>query len=246
MALSDVARAQRKDLLAYLSAPPPLPPVNERMSKRLARRVVPEPVRPLLARAATDLMRARERRRAARLSTSALRLHLGSAALVKEGWVNIDFVGHRADLAWNLLRPLPFSSASAEAVFHEHVLEHFSARDGLWLLEECFRVLRPGGVMRVGVPDAGAYAKSYIEGGVGIIQTARPGRPTPMIAFAELVYSHGHRWMYDGETLALFMSAAGFKDVEQRSFGESAISPVPDSAYRRAETIYVEGTRCGD
>jgi predicted SAM-dependent methyltransferase len=243
MAVSEAANTRREELLAYLSAPPALPPANQTLWKRLARRVVPEPAGPFLARAATDLVRGRERRRAARLSTSPLRLHLGSAALLKEGWINIDFVGHRADLAWNLLRPLPFPNSSAEAVFHEHVLEHFPIRDGLRLLEECFRVLRPGGVIRVGVPDAGAYAKSYVEGGRGMIETARPSRPTPMIALAELFYMHDHRWMYDGQTLALFMSAAGFRDVEQRSFGESAISPAPDSEARRAETIYVEGTR---
>jgi hypothetical protein len=39
------------------------------------------------------------------------------------------------------------------------------------------------------------------------------------------------------------MSAAGFTKVAERPFGESAISPTPDSAPRRNETLYVEGTR---
>ena len=163
--------------------------------------------------------------------------------MVKEGWVNVDLLGHHADLAWNLLRPLPFPSASADAVFHEHVLEHFSFADALRLLEECFRVLRPGGVLRVGVPDGAAYVQSYVDGGSGIIEAVRPGRATPMLALAEVFYGHGHKSMYDYETLAILMSAAGFSDVEQRPFGESAITPPPDTAYRRAETLYVEATR---
>jgi predicted SAM-dependent methyltransferase len=244
MRLSDATSARSEELLAYLSAPPAPPPAHERTSKRLARRFTPERSRYFLARTATDLVRARERRRAAqRLTDSPLRLHLGSAAAVKQGWVNIDLVGHRVDLAWNLLRPLPFPSAAADAVFHEHVLEHFSFPDALRVLQECFRVLRPGGVLRVGVPDGGAYAHAYTEGGAGIIEEARPGRPTAMIAVAEVFYNHGHRSVYDLETLSLFMSAAGFGDIEERAFGDSAISPAPDSAFRRVETIYVEGTR---
>jgi predicted SAM-dependent methyltransferase len=188
-------------------------------------------------------MRSRERRRASRLDTGALRLHLGSAASLKRGWVNVDFAGHPVDLAWNLLRPLPFPDASAEAVFHEHVLEHFSFEHGLRLLDECFRLLRPGGVLRVAVPDGGAYARAYVDGGNGIIDVVRPGRPTSMLALAEIFYCHGHRSMYDAETLVYFMSAAGFSDAAARSFGDSAISPAPDSAFRRDETLYAEGTR---
>ncbi len=138
---------------------------------------------------------------------------------------------------------MPFPDGTADAVFHEHVLEHFSLSDGLQLIDDSFRVLRPGGVLRIGVPDAGAYAHSYTRGGTGVIERVRPGRPTPMMAFAEIFYSHGHRWMYDAETLAYVMSAAGFTSVAERPFGESAISPAPDSESRRDETVYVEGTR---
>lgn len=229
--------------MAYLARRPTPPPPAEQRSKRLARRFFPTTIRPFAALVATDALRPRERRRARSLASPPLRLHLGSAASVKQGWVNVDLAGHPAELAWNLLRPLPFSDASADAVFHEHVLEHFSLSDGFRLIEECFRVLRPGGILRIGVPDAGAYARSYMHGGDGIIERVRPGRPTLMLAFAEIFYLHGHKAMYDAETLEYIMTAAGFTNVVERPFGESAISPAPDSAFRRDETVYVEGTR---
>ena len=243
MRVSDTARAQREELMAYLARRPTEPLPAEHRLKRLARRVVPAKVRPFAARTVTDALRPRERRRAQGLTAAPLRLHLGSAGSVKQGWVNVDFAGHPTELAWNLLRPLPFPDETADAVFHEHVLEHFSLSDGLRLIDDSFRVLRPGGVLRVGVPDAGAYAHSYTRGGAGVIEGVRPGRPTPMMALAEIFYSHGHRWMYDAETLAYVMSAAGFTSVAERPFGESAISPAPDSESRRDETVYVEGTR---
>ena len=138
--------------MAYLARRPASPPPGQPRLKRVVRHVVPSTIRPLAARIATDALRPRERRRAQSLAKAPLRLHLGSAASAKEGWVNVDLAGHPAELAWNLLHPLPFADATADAVFHEHVLEHFSLADGLRLMDESFRVLRPGGVLRIGVP----------------------------------------------------------------------------------------------
>jgi predicted SAM-dependent methyltransferase len=241
--LSGTTTTQRVELTAYLT--PQFVPHSQQVSptKRFARRIVPAPLRPHVARVATDLVQVRERRRARTLVGAPLRLHLGCAASPKEGWLNVDLVGHGADLAWNLRRRLPFPDCSADAVFHEHVLEHFSPEHGLVLLDECFRLLRPGGTVRVGVPDARAYAQSYLAGGRGMIEKVRPGRPTPMLALEEIFYHHGHKAMYDAETLTFFIRAAGFKDVAERSFGDSVLSPAPDSTHRREETIYVEGTR---
>ena len=54
-----------------------------------------------------------------------LRLHLGSGGHPLEGWVNVDVVGMGPDLHWDLTRRLPFPDGSAQAVFLEHVCEHF-------------------------------------------------------------------------------------------------------------------------
>src|SRR4051794_40900083 len=101
MRVSDTARAQREELMAYLAGSPTPPPPGGQRLKRLARRIVPPTVRPLAARIATEALRPRERRRARSLAKPPLRLHLGSAASVKQRWVNVDLAGHPAELAWN-------------------------------------------------------------------------------------------------------------------------------------------------
>jgi SAM-dependent methyltransferase len=88
-------------------------------------------------------------------SRNDLRLHLGSGVNRLPGWVNVDLIGMGSDLAWDLRRRLPFADASAWAVFLEHVIEHFTLADAFALLEDCHRVLGPGGTIRVGVPDLG-------------------------------------------------------------------------------------------
>ena len=65
-------------------------------------------------------------------------LNLGSGRTPKPGWVNIDLVGYPGDLYWNLLRRLPFATSSVDAIFNEHVLEHFGLADALGIVEESF------------------------------------------------------------------------------------------------------------
>jgi predicted SAM-dependent methyltransferase len=213
--------------------------------RRILKRALPEPAQLRLRTAATTAALPVMRRRASRLAgRSPLRLQFGAGRLAKEGWVNVDLVlGAPVDLGWDLRRPLPFGDGTIDAIFHEHLLEHLDLEAGLQLMEESHRVLRPGGFLRIGVPDAGAYAASYAQRGDGMISAYRPGRPTPMLALQEVFYLHGHRTMYDEETLALVLRSAGFSDVRRRSFGDSDIVPAPDTPDRAVETLYVEGIR---
>lgn len=137
-----------------------------------------------------------------------LRLHLGSGGSRHEGWVNIDLLGPPTDLAWDLRKGIPFLEGLAEAVFHEHLLEHLPLTATLPLLRECRRVLRRGGVLRVGVPDAERYIRDYVRPS-GFIATFRPGRPTPSLALAEVAYCYGHLSLWDGSRLCVALAEAG-------------------------------------
>ena len=59
-------------------------------------------------------------------------------------------------LVYDLLSfdPLPIESDSAEIVYTSHTLEHIPNNAAEWFLREAFRVLKPGGILRVTVPDA--------------------------------------------------------------------------------------------
>ena len=218
------------------------PQPSEPAAKRIAKRIFPSPLRMGPRLAATRALRAREERRLRGLPRP-LRLHLGSGNEHKDGWVNVDLAGYPVEVAWNLAWPLPLPASSVEAVFHEHLLEHLTLEQGMAFCVECHRVLGPGGILRVGVPDAGAAARSYADDPAGFLSRVRPARPTPMLALQELFYYPGHRTMYDYDTLALVLRAAGFDEPEQRQFGETALEHTPDSAHRRDETLYVEAVR---
>jgi predicted SAM-dependent methyltransferase len=216
-------------------------------AKRLARGLVPHSLRPLVVMLATRALMPLQRRRVKRVlrtEHSPIHLHLGSGTLPKPGWVNIDLVGQPADLYWDLRVPLPLAPSTVQAIFHEHLLEHLFLGDGIKVLHECHRLLKPGGVLRLGVPDAEAYVKGYLEEGNDFLKRVRVHGPTKLLAMQRIFYEHGHRTMYDFETLRLLLEYVGFRQVERSTFrGSRYLKPCPDSIERREETLYVEGLR---
>jgi predicted SAM-dependent methyltransferase len=232
--------SERVRLLAYLDHLEALRGADRRgdattpLPRKIGRRLLPAGYAAQARLAATRLARPRERRRAREFARRApLRLHLGSGVEYKHGWVNVDLVGDRVDLAWDLTTPLPFPDRVAEAVFHEHVLTLIDLRKGLALLDETFRLLAPGGVVRIGVPEPWPTRSSVPEG----------DELPRLLAVQEIFYYPGNRAMYDAETLELSLRAAGFRQVEQREFGESRMAACPDTGRRRKGTLYVEAVR---
>ena len=210
---------------------------------RLLRRVSSFELRQAAKVKGTRLLEPRERRKARQLASAGpLRLHLGSGAHRLPGWVNVDVLGMGPDLHWDLTRRLPFADGAADAVFLEHVLEHFPLASVFGLLAESRRLLAPGGIVRVGVPDFGRYLESY-AGDRAFIERERPGRPTALLAVAEVALGHGHRSVWDAETLARVLAEAGFADVSRRAFGDSALDPAPDNPRREGETVYAEARK---
>lgn len=215
--------------------------------RRVVKHAVPVSARGTARMKLTDWSRPIQRRRAAAIaaSTDPLLLHLGSGGEPKRGWVNVDFVGDPVELAWNLAHGVPFADASVDAIFHEHLLEHISIVDGVRFMSEASRALKPGGILRIGVPDAGALVESYCGDGT-YLEQLHPGRPSRMLALQELFYWHRHMTMYDVETLSLLFRAAGFSEPAQRKFGDTDLAgEAPDTPRREAETLYMEARKSG-
>src|SRR5688500_161116 len=93
------------------------------------------------------------------------RLHLGSGDHRLRGWINVDLAltGAQDTLA-DVMQPLPFRDDSVQFIHSEDLLEHIDLDHGRHLLEECFRILKPGGVMRVLTPDAMAIVRRVYLG----------------------------------------------------------------------------------
>jgi predicted SAM-dependent methyltransferase len=92
------------------------------------------------------------------------KLNVGCGDRFAKGWLNIDF--HSSDSAVkrvNLLRGLPFSDESFNAVYSSHVLEHFPRKTAEGLLREMHRVLKKEGIVRAVVPDLEQTCREYLR-----------------------------------------------------------------------------------
>lgn len=211
---------------------------------RVGHTVIPPVLMPMVKAWATAASIPYSRRRAKQIEASGddVALHLGCGHSRPPGWLNIDMFGTAADLPWDLRRPLPFAPRSIAAIFSEHLYEHLPYAAGNSLTEQCFRLLRPGGVIRIGVPDAGKYLESYCGDGA-FLRIHRPQAPTRMLAVAEVFYRHGHVSAWDAGTLCLLLADAGFSNPHTCDWGVSELVPAPDQAHRRTESLYVEAFR---
>ena len=91
-------------------------------------------------------------------------INLGCGAKYNEQWTNVDFVSTGKEvIAHNLTKGIPFKDNSFKVAYHSHVLEHFTKPGAEKFISECYRVLQPGGILRVAIPDLEAIARNYIK-----------------------------------------------------------------------------------
>ena len=92
------------------------------------------------------------------------RVNLGCGSHFHPDWVNVDMVPSSPEvLAHDLRTRLPFDAACFGVVYHSHVLEHFKRAHATAFMRECFRILAPGGVIRVVVPNLEVIARLYLQ-----------------------------------------------------------------------------------
>ena len=79
-------------------------------------------------------------------------------------WINLDQYASDDNVkAHDLRTPLPFSDNFAEAIYCSHFLEHLDIELADKFLRECLRCLKPGGILRIVVPDFERMAKDYLK-----------------------------------------------------------------------------------
>ncbi len=209
------------------------------------------------------------------------RLNLGCGPVQPEGWVNVDG-SHRAWFAsrlapidrllvrlglfppteygpqvtvLDLRKRLPWADCTVGCVYSGELWEHFELPDATRLTAECFRVLAPGGVLRLCVPDGVQFWGRYLE----LVAEASSQPPATrdvkkLREHVQLFFNdictrklwlgsmgHKHKWQFDEPQLVDLLRSRGFVDVERRPFRESRIPGI--EAIERSDFLIVEGVK---
>jgi SAM-dependent methyltransferase len=156
-------------------------------------------------------------------------------------------------LVHDLAKGIPFPDGSADAAYHSHLLEHLDRDVAPRFLSEIQRVLRPGGTVRIVVPDLERSCREYLdhlarverhpeasatheEYVAAIIEqlVRREGRGTAEQTGIRRVVDRlllgdarqrgeTHRWMYDRVTLEDLLLRVGFIDIARTDYRTSRI-----------------------
>ena len=139
----------------------------------------------------------------------------------------------------DLRKPLPFADETFEAAYTSHTIEHLYFEQALNLLEEIYRVLAPGGILRVVVPDLRSMVKEYFEMlSSGDTTGSAAQELNHRLLFREPHGPRGnfwqrirvlrieldtHKWMYDIDSLSMIVEQTGFVNVKQCGYLQSEI-----------------------
>lgn len=156
-----------------------------------------------------------------------MKLHLGCGHNLLAGWVNIDgwpipTNGVASFLLHDLSKGLPsFPERSVDYIFTEHFLEHIEREEAVVLLRDCRRVLKPGGVMRIVVPDLDYLVSKYVRnnldwGGAGGWQPKNR-----CIMINQGMRAWGHKFLYDRSELIQVGVEAGLQNWKVVPWRES-------------------------
>ena len=136
----------------------------------------------------------------------------------------------------DLAQPLPYPDGAFEAVFGSHVLEHLTPGEAESLLGELHRVLRPGGIVRIAVPDLDRVIAEY-----------DPAQPDEFLfgmwqGRERSTSRHRHWWLYNERSLRDLLTRTGFTDIRRCEFRQGRCPDV-ERIDSRPESLFMEAVR---
>ncbi len=174
------------------------------------------------------------------------KLNLGCGPNIKEKWINIDMQEGPSVYELDLRKSLPLPDGSCSIIYSEHFFEHIEyPRPAEDLLRDYARLLQPGGMLSIGVPDGEIALRAYAGDDNQDFFNVSKERWHPSWANTRMEQINymfrqdgEHRFIYDEETLLGSIRRAGFVEARRRAF-----DPQLDTVSRAWGTLYVEARR---
>lgn len=153
-----------------------------------------------------------------------MKLHLGCGPRYIPGFVHVDAQpAPHVDIVAPV-EHLPLDSASASLIYASHILEHFDRHTYKAVLAEWFRVLKPGGIFRLAVPDFAACAAIYYESGLADGLSGLIG----LIVGGQRDSYDYHKMVFDEDFLRRVLLEIGYREVRRWNWRETEHTDIDD------------------
>lgn len=155
-------------------------------------------------------------------SNKIFKLHVGSGQNIMNNWLNCDIGPLSKDVIFtDVSKRFPFDDNFFDYIYSEHMIEHITFEEGLFMLKECFRILKPGGRIRITTPDLNTLIDilknheskydDYIEW--SFKYNSLVGKNSDEV-FNNFMHNWGHKFIYTKNFLKINMEKIGFKNFE--------------------------------
>ena len=169
-------------------------------------------------------------------NNSSRKLHIGAGDNFLQGWLNTDIHYRYKKVAFlNAARVFPFEDNTFDYIFSEHQIEHITYPQAKFMLNECFRILKPNGKIRISTPnlktlvslcddDKNKLKERYIHWLTDnyLPELAKEQKYSATYAINNAYSRWGHKFIYDYETLSRVLEDIGFDDFNLCDYGESS------------------------
>lgn len=155
---------------------------------------------------------------------SGIWLNIGCGKKHLSGFVNMD-IAQPFDKKLDARKGLPYPDQTVDGVYSEHLFEHLTQAEGLGFLRECRRVLKPGGVVRIAMPDLDEIVNRYVsedwrgDGDMFKLGFEWVVNRCEMLNIA--MREWGHKHVYNEEELIRIAQSAGLESIKRCDHGKS-------------------------
>jgi len=174
------------------------------------------------------------------------RLNWGCGAHLGEGWINSDVKDEPGvDLVADIRSGLPLDTDTVDYAVSIHALPEFAYPELVPALEELRRVLKPGGTLRLALPDLNRGIEAYLAGEETYFKVDPREVSSPGGRFIVQMLWYGYsRSLFTADFALELLQKAGFEEVRECSFGATAsgIPEIVELDNRKEESLFVEGT----